>query len=74
MSLVIALRGEELEIVMENPLSGRAPVVRPGGGRGLRGVAERAALLGGESSAGPVGEVWRLSAGLPLGAPRGGGR
>ncbi|MFJ8233941.1 sensor histidine kinase [Streptomyces sp. NPDC094448] len=79
-SLRIAVHGEELEITMENPLPDRPPVVRPGGGRGLRGVAERAALLGGtmESGAyGPAGteRIWRLSAGLPLsgrpdGAPR----
>lgn len=64
---------EELEITMENPLPGAegrafAAVVRPGGGRGLRGVAERAALLGGRSEAGPApgGAAWRLSAHLPL--------
>ncbi|MEV6400416.1 histidine kinase [Streptomyces sp. NPDC051907] len=69
-SLWIALRGEELEITMENPLPSRAPAVRPGGGRGLRGVAERAALLGGRAQAGPDGAVWRLSARLPLGGRR----
>ncbi len=58
----------ELEVTMENPLTGRAPVVRPGGGRGLRGVAERAALLGGSAVCGPAegGAVWRLSVRLPL--------
>ncbi|MFI2214346.1 sensor histidine kinase [Streptomyces sp. NPDC020141] len=74
-SLWIALRGEELEITMENPLPSRAPVVRPGGGRGVRGIAERAALLGGAASAGPAGSVWRLRARLPLGGgSRGGAR
>ncbi|MCX4822233.1 histidine kinase [Streptomyces sp. NBC_01142] len=52
-TLWIALRGEELEITMENPLPDRAPVVRPGGGRGVRGMSERAALLGGQAQAGP---------------------
>ncbi|WP_255306149.1 sensor histidine kinase [Streptomyces sp. Wb2n-11] len=70
-SLRIALRGEELEIVMENPLPGRAPVVRPGGGRGLPGTAERAALLGGHAEAGPHGDVWRLTARLPVGGAGG---
>ncbi|MGR8011266.1 sensor histidine kinase [Streptomyces hypolithicus] len=65
-SLRIAVRGEELEIVMENPLPGSPPVVRPGGGRGLPGTAERAALLGGHAEAGPHGGVWRLTARLPL--------
>lgn len=70
-SLRIALCGEELEIVMENPLSGTAPVVRPGGGRGLPGIAERATLLGGHAEAGPHGEVWRLTARLPVGGAGG---
>lgn len=69
-SLWIALRGEELEITMENPLPGRAPAVRPGGGRGVRGIAERATLLGGHAQAGPEGAVWRLSARLPLAGRR----
>ncbi|MFK4225654.1 sensor histidine kinase [Streptomyces sp. NPDC019890] len=69
-SLWIALHGEELEITMENPLPDRAPVVRPGGGRGVRGIAERAALLGGHAQAGPQDSVWRLSARLPLGGGR----
>ncbi|MEV6794802.1 histidine kinase [Streptomyces sp. NPDC051320] len=57
---------EDLEITMENPLPGPRPPVPPGGGRGLRGMAERAALLGGHASAGPAGGVWRLTALLPL--------
>ncbi|WP_237296688.1 hypothetical protein [Streptomyces sp. 3211] len=39
---------------------------RSGGGRGLRGAAERAALLGGSVEAGPRGDRWRLRAVLPL--------
>ncbi|GAA3369808.1 hypothetical protein GCM10020367_13960 [Streptomyces sannanensis] len=46
------------------------PPVRPGGGRGLRGIAERAALLGGKAQAGPKDGVWRLTAVLPLGGAR----
>ncbi|MFE7135153.1 sensor histidine kinase [Streptomyces sp. NPDC057638] len=69
--LWIAVRGEELEITVENPLPARPPVTRPGGGRGLRGVGERAALLGGAAHAGPDDGRWRLRARLPLhgGAP-----
>ncbi|MFE9395866.1 sensor histidine kinase [Streptomyces flavidovirens] len=73
-SLRIALRGEELEIVMENPLPEGAPVVRPGGGRGLPGIAERATLLGGHAEAGPHGDRWRLTVRLPVGGDAGGGR
>ncbi|MFC9269866.1 sensor histidine kinase [Streptomyces zhihengii] len=69
-SLWIAVRGEELEITMENPLPAAAPVVRPGGGRGLRGVTERAVLLGGRAAAGAHDGVWRVSVLLPFGGGR----
>ncbi|MER0246582.1 hypothetical protein AAHZ94_32345, partial [Streptomyces sp. HSW2009] len=44
----------------------------PIGGRGLRGVRERAALLGGDANAGPAGDQWRVHVRLPLApeAPR----
>ncbi|MGW8975722.1 sensor histidine kinase [Streptomyces platensis] len=42
------------------------PAARPGGGRGLRGIAERARLLGGAASAAERDGVWRLTARLPL--------
>ncbi|MER7535017.1 histidine kinase [Streptomyces sp. NPDC097704] len=58
-------RTEELEITVENPLPDRPPVTRPDGGRGLRGIAERARLLGGTASAGPAGAVWRLAVRIP---------
>lgn len=64
--LLIVIRERELEIVMENPFGERPAVTRPGGGRGLRGIAERAVLLGGRTAAGPDGGVWRLTARLPL--------
>ncbi|MGW2272653.1 sensor histidine kinase [Streptomyces yangpuensis] len=57
----------ELEITMTNPPAGpggREP--RTTGGRGLRGSAERAALLGGSVEAGPHEDRWRLRAVLPL--------
>ena len=58
-------RTEKLEITMENPLPERPPVARPHGGRGLRGVGERARLLGGTAEAGPVDGVWRLAVRIP---------
>ncbi|MFF7773991.1 sensor histidine kinase [Streptomyces tanashiensis] len=58
-------RTEELEIMMENPLPDRPPVTRPDGGRGLRGIAERAALLGGTAEAGPADGAWRLAVRIP---------
>ncbi|MFH9397838.1 sensor histidine kinase [Streptomyces sp. NPDC017556] len=72
--LLIAVRERELEIVMENPLGERPAVLRPGGGRGLRGIAERAVLLGGRTEAGAVDGVWRLTALLPLTVPGTAGR
>ncbi|MGW7267670.1 sensor histidine kinase [Streptomyces sp. NPDC054842] len=54
-----------LEITAENPVTG-APAPRPGGGHGLRGVADRARLLGGTTEAGPVDGVWRLRVRLPV--------
>ncbi|MFJ8695511.1 sensor histidine kinase [Streptomyces roseolilacinus] len=72
LSLRLRAADGELEVTMENPLTGGAPVVRPGGGRGLRGIAERAALLGGHAAGGPArdGAVWRLTARLPLAGGR----
>ncbi|WP_217228476.1 sensor histidine kinase [Streptomyces anulatus] len=72
--LLIAVRERELEIVMENPLGERPAVLRPGGGRGLRGIAERAVLLGGRTQAGADGGLWRLTAVLPRTAGRAEGR
>lgn len=63
-------REGELEIVMENPVSGAARWRRTGGGRGLRGIAERAALLRGSCAWGPAGDRWRLAVRLPLGTAR----
>ncbi|MGE7390253.1 sensor histidine kinase [Streptomyces sp. NPDC004126] len=62
----------QLEITMTNPPA-QAPTAPDGerrrttGGRGLRGTAERAALLGGRVEAGPHQGRWRLRAVLPLG-------
>ncbi|MFE3493239.1 sensor histidine kinase [Streptomyces sp. NPDC059175] len=72
-SLQVSMEDGELRILMENPLPDGSPVLRPGGGRGVRGIAERAGLLGGHADAGPVDGRWRLTARLPLGgAARGG--
>ncbi|MET9321418.1 histidine kinase [Streptomyces sp. NPDC003038] len=57
----------ELEITMSNPPAGPdSREARTTGGRGLRGAAERAALLGGGVEAGPHEGRWRLRAVLPL--------
>ncbi|MEU1350010.1 sensor histidine kinase [Streptomyces sp. NPDC005775] len=59
----------ELDIVLDSPLPERPAVARPGGGRGLRGIAERAVLLGGRTEAGPHEGGWRLAVRLPLHTP-----
>ncbi|MEU5026829.1 sensor histidine kinase [Streptomyces milbemycinicus] len=71
----------ELEITMENPVervSGAVRRRRTGGGRGLRGIAERTALLRGSCAWGPTeggsedgsGDGWRLTVRIPLGTAR----
>jgi signal transduction histidine kinase len=68
----VALRIEvvdgHLTISLENPLSEAAPS-RPGGGHGLRGIADRARLLGGTVDAGGSEGRWHLSVRLPLKGP-----
>jgi signal transduction histidine kinase len=73
----IAVDGAGLRIEVRNPLpvgGGAAPetgtaAVRRGGGSGVRGIRERAALLGGSASAGPDDGVWRLRVDLPFDRP-----
>ncbi|ANP54305.1 signal transduction histidine kinase [Streptomyces griseochromogenes] len=63
--LRISTSDGHLEITVENPLGARrAP--RPGGGHGLRGIADRVRLLGGTSHAGASDGAWRLHVRLPL--------
>ncbi|UYB38369.1 histidine kinase [Streptomyces sp. Je 1-4] len=64
-SVRIAADADALELEVRNPLPVTSP--NPGsGGRGLRGIRERAALLGGEAETGPDGGEWRVRARLPL--------
>ncbi len=65
-TLRVALAGPGLTVTAENPLPGRSPAARTGGGHGLRGITDRARLLGGTAEAGPAGDVWRLTVRLPL--------
>ncbi|MFJ2810595.1 sensor histidine kinase [Kitasatospora sp. NPDC087271] len=69
--LRVVLAGGRLEIELTNPL-GPARPSRPGGGRGLRGIGERATALRGGSTAGPSedGTTWRLAVWLPGGGTR----
>ncbi|GAB7029460.1 histidine kinase [Streptomyces sp. NPDC021749] len=64
-SVRIAAGGGVLELDVRNPLSA-APSGPGTGGRGLRGIRERAALLGGEARTGPADGTWQVSVRLPL--------
>ena len=56
-----------LVLAVENPVPVGEPA--PGGtGSGVRGLQERAALLGGTASAGLVDGRWRVTVRLPLAA------
>ncbi|MFE9405626.1 sensor histidine kinase [Streptomyces sp. NPDC006530] len=61
----MAVLGGRLEMDVTNPLTGGAA---PGakGGSGLRGMRERAALLGGEADTGAHEGEWRVRVRLPL--------
>ncbi|MGW2699742.1 sensor histidine kinase [Streptomyces sp. NPDC001340] len=64
-ALRIATVDGHLDISVENPLRA-CPAPRPGGGHGLRGIADRVRLLGGTSRAGASGDTWHLHVRLPL--------
>ncbi|GAA2226076.1 sensor histidine kinase [Streptomyces nogalater] len=61
----VAVAGGTLALEVRNPLPGAIP--GPGRGSGLRGIRERAALLGGTAVTGPEAGDWRVRAELPLG-------
>lgn len=59
----IAVADGQLDLQVTNSLTG--PTL-PSAGSGLRGIRERAALLGGRAHTGPDGADWTVSAQLPL--------
>jgi signal transduction histidine kinase len=64
-TLRLAVRAEELDVEMINPLgavNGRGH----SGGRGLPGIRERVRVLRGELAAGPQDGRWRVAASIPL--------
>ncbi|MCB5181416.1 sensor histidine kinase [Streptomyces antimicrobicus] len=60
----VDVRGLDLEVT--NPLPTGRPRLTTGTGSGLRGMRERAALLGGEAESGPYNDEWRVRVRLPL--------
>ena len=71
---------DEVVLLVEDrhPQTGPAPVptglADAGGGYGLQGMRERAALLGGALDAGAAGDGWRVELRLPPRAPSAGPR
>jgi signal transduction histidine kinase len=55
-----------IEVVNPLPAAGAAPGGRESGGRGLRGIGERVAILRGTLDAGPRDGEWRVTATLPV--------
>jgi signal transduction histidine kinase len=69
--LEVRVDDDAFRLVITNPLPGHGPSVNGtnvGDGHGLRGMGERAALLGGRLSAGPAEGSWRVEATIPLDA------
>ncbi len=60
---------ELLRLRVSNPVGAAIPS-RDGGGRGLRGMAERVDVLGGTFTAGRSGEVWEVEVAVPWGTRR----
>ncbi|GAA3230213.1 histidine kinase [Pseudonocardia petroleophila] len=61
--LRVAVDGDAVVLELANPLGAAG---RAGGGRGITGMRERIAVLGGELTAGPGSGEWRVHARLPL--------
>ena len=68
-SLRVRVGADALEIEVENPAD-VGPGTRPGGGRGLIGIAERVTLLGGTLTVDSADRSWRVDARLPYGGGR----
>lgn len=67
-TMIVEIGDTGLHAKVANPLGSGSG--RTGGGRGLRGMAERAAVLGGKLTAGPVGEQWEVVVRVPWGSRR----
>jgi signal transduction histidine kinase len=66
--LRVDVAAEGLTLVVRNPTTADLPAAT-GTGSGVRGLRDRAALLGGTAEAGRVGEGWRVTVRLPLAGP-----
>ncbi|MEU6388233.1 histidine kinase [Streptomyces sp. NPDC046939] len=64
--IALTVADGRLSLDVRNTLPTGAPPATGGAGHGLRGVRERAALLGGRARTGPVGDEWRVHVELPV--------
>ncbi|MGW1892633.1 sensor histidine kinase [Streptomyces sp. NPDC002004] len=65
-SVRIGVDAERLRLTVRNALPAGSPVIGGGTGSGLRGVRERAALLGGRAHTGPDRDEWQVHVELPV--------
>jgi signal transduction histidine kinase len=68
-TLGVTFTPDQLEVQVVNVLptaAGSGPLARAGGGYGLTGLRERAALAGGTLSTGPDGDRWRVCLRIPV--------
>ncbi|MEV6968755.1 histidine kinase [Hamadaea sp. NPDC051192] len=64
--VIVVVGDRTVTVEITNALGGGPRIPRSGGGRGLSGLRERVALLGGRIEAGPIeGARWRVTAWLP---------
>jgi len=66
-TVTVAVTDDAVGIELSNPV---APTGERGGGRGLSGIRERAALLGGDVEHRITGGLWQLAVRLPRSVPR----
>nr|WP_241031488.1 histidine kinase [Rhodococcus koreensis] len=62
----LTIEPERVSLEIRNPIRGRVSAPDSSRGSGLRGMRERAALLGGTLRAGPDGRRWSVRAAVPL--------
>ncbi|MEU6663956.1 histidine kinase [Streptomyces sp. NPDC046821] len=65
--VAVTVDAAQLRLDVRNPLPAGTPVDARSGGSGLRGIRERAALLGGRARTGPHEGQWQVRVELPLG-------
>ncbi|MFZ3571953.1 sensor histidine kinase [Streptomyces sp. BH097] len=66
-TVTLQVADEQLTLEVRNPLPPGRGSGHGGTGSGLRGVRERAALLGGNARTGPVHDEWQVHVELPVG-------